>query len=101
MSGEAIKSTVKVCMFDQYGHRGRHAGRLTAIAAPFLRAKGWTGNPNSFVTWWRRTHYENSISMPCFIASTRPYREHRPSRGSHVMDAPASATTGRGPNLVG
>jgi 2-haloacid dehalogenase len=25
------------------------------------QAKGWKGNPYSFVTWWRRTHFENSM----------------------------------------
>ena len=34
---------------------------LTEIATPFLKEKGWTGNPGSFVTWWRRTHFENSM----------------------------------------
>ena len=31
------------------------------LVTPFLRRKGWDGSPNSFVTWWRRTHYENSM----------------------------------------
>jgi hypothetical protein len=26
---------------------------LTEIAGPYLESKGWKGNPNSFVTWWR------------------------------------------------
>jgi len=34
---------------------------LTEVAAPYLKQKGWTGNPGSFVTWWRRTHFENSM----------------------------------------
>ena len=52
---DELKASIKVCMFDQYGTVVDMQGGLTAIAAPFLRTKGWTGNPNSFVTWWRRT----------------------------------------------
>jgi len=56
-----LKRTVKVCMFDQYGTVGGHAVGLRGVAAPYLKSKGWTGNPNSLVTWWRRTHFENSM----------------------------------------
>jgi 2-haloacid dehalogenase len=55
MSYEDIKKEVKVYMFDQYGTVVDMQGGLTAIATPFLKEKGWPGNPNSFVTWWRRT----------------------------------------------
>ena len=58
---QQIKSTVKVCMFDQYGTVVDMQTGLVEAATPFLRAKGWQGNPNSFVTWWRRTHFENSM----------------------------------------
>jgi len=61
VSVEAIKKNVKVCMFDQYGTVVDMQGGLTAIATPFLRDKGWKGDPNAFVTWWRRTHFENSM----------------------------------------
>ena len=86
MSSEAIKSTVKVCMFDQYGTVVDMQGGLTAIAAPFLRAKGWTGNPNSFVTWWRRTHYENSMIDALLHREHTPYREIGHRAVAHVMD---------------
>ena len=86
MSTEAIKSTVKVCMFDQYGTVVDMQGGLTAIAAPFLRAKGWTGNPNSFVTWWRRTHYENSMIDALLHREHTPYREIGHRAVAHVMD---------------
>jgi hypothetical protein len=62
MSGAAeLKKTIKVCMFDQYGTVVDMQKGLTEIAAPFLKAKGWTGDANAFVTWWRRTHFENSM----------------------------------------
>src|SRR6266571_2084060 len=61
MSHEVIKNNIKVCMFDQYGTVVDMQGGLVAIATPFLKAKGWGGDPNAFVTWWRRTHFENSM----------------------------------------
>ena len=75
MSYERIKSEVKVCMFDQYGTVVDMQGGLTAIAAPFLKHKGWPGNPNSFVTWWRRTHFENSMIDALLHREHTPYRE--------------------------
>jgi len=56
-----LKASIKVCMFDQYGTVVDMQTQLTEAAAPFLAAKGWPGNPDSFVTWWRRTHFENSM----------------------------------------
>ena len=47
MSAEAIKENVKVCMFDKYGTVVDMQGGLTAIATPFLRGKGWKGDPNA------------------------------------------------------
>jgi len=52
---------IKVCMFDQYGTVVDMQGGLVKVSTPWLKAKGWTGSPNSFVTWWRRTHFENSM----------------------------------------
>jgi 2-haloacid dehalogenase len=86
MSSDAIKATVKVCMFDQYGTVVDMQGGLVAIAAPFLQAKGWTGNPNSFVTWWRRTHYENSMIDALLHREHTPYREIGHRAVAHVMD---------------
>ena len=43
-------------------HGGGHAGRAHARrSTPYLKAKGWTGEPARLVTWWRRTHFENSM----------------------------------------
>jgi len=56
-----VRASIKVCMFDQYGTVVDMQTGLTEAAAPFLAAKGWQGDPNSFVTWWRRTHFENSM----------------------------------------
>jgi 2-haloacid dehalogenase len=85
MSYESIKKEVKVCMFDQYGTVVDMQGGLTAIATPFLKAKGWPGNPNSFVTWWRRTHFENSMIDALLHREHTPYREIGHRAVSQVM----------------
>jgi 2-haloacid dehalogenase len=86
MRHEAIRGQVKVCMFDQYGTVVDMQGGLTAIATPFLRKKGWTGDPNSFVTWWRRTHFENSMIDALLHREHTPYREIGHRAVAHVMD---------------
>ena len=80
------KQTIKVCMFDQYGTVVDMQGGLVAIATPFLRDKGWTGNPNSFVTWWRRTHFENSMIDALLHQAHTPYREIGHRAVAFVMD---------------
>lgn len=86
MSYDFIKESVKVCMFDQYGTVVDMQGGLTAIATPFLKAKGWSGDPNSFVTWWRRTHFENSMIDALLHRAHTPYREIGHRAVAHVMD---------------
>jgi len=86
VSYEEIRNTIKVCMFDQYGTVVDMQGGLTAIAAPFLKQKGWTGDPNSFVTWWRRTHFENSMIDALLHREHTPYREIGHRSVAHVMD---------------
>jgi len=83
---EDIRDNVKVCMFDQYGTVVDMQGGLVAIAAPFLQAKGWRGDPNSFVTWWRRTHFENSMIDALLHRAHTPYREIGHRAVAHVMD---------------
>ena len=86
MSYEAIMSDVKVCMFDQYGTVVDMQGGLTEIATSFLKEKGWKGNPNSFVTWWRRTHFENSMIDALLHKEHTSYREIGHRAVAHVMD---------------
>ena len=86
VSNEAIRTHVKVCMFDQYGTVVDMQGGLTAIATPFLKDKGWKGNPNSFVTWWRRTHFENSMIDALLHREHTPYREIGHRSVAHVME---------------
>jgi len=74
-SVEELKKKIKVVMFDQYGTVVDMQGGLVEIATPFLAAKGWKGNPNSFVTWWRRTHFEDSMIDALLHREHTPYRE--------------------------
>jgi 2-haloacid dehalogenase len=93
VSIEAIKAGVKVCMFDQYGTVVDMQSGLTAIATPFLKRKGWKGDPNSFVTWWRRTHFENSMIDALLHREHTPYREIGHRSVAHVMDRAGIAFT--------
>ena len=86
MTGEELRSSVKVCMFDQYGTVVDMQGGLVEAATPYLRAKGWPGNPNSFVTWWRRTHFENSMIDALLHREHTPYREIGERSVAYVMD---------------
>jgi 2-haloacid dehalogenase len=86
VSHDAIKNAIKVCMFDQYGTVVDMQSGLTAIAMPFLKDKGWKGDPNSFVTWWRRTHFENSMIDALLHREHTPYREIGHRSVAHVME---------------
>lgn len=74
-SVEQLKKQIKVCMFDQYGTVVDMQTGLTEVAAPYLRSKGWNGRPDAFVTWWRRTHFENSMIDALLHREHTPYRE--------------------------
>src|SRR5713226_7006505 len=84
--GGTLKKEIKVCMFDQYGTVVDMQTGLTEIATPFLKDKGWKGDPNSFVTWWRRTHFENSMIDALLQREHTPYREIGHRSVAHVMD---------------
>ena len=56
------------------------------IATPYLEAKGWKGKPNSFVTWWRRTHFENSMIDALLHKEHTPYREIGFRAVDHVLN---------------
>ena len=70
-----LRASIQVCMFDQYGTVVDMQAGLTEVAAPYLRNKGWTGDPSTFVTWWRRTHFENSMIDALLQREHTPYRE--------------------------
>jgi 2-haloacid dehalogenase len=85
-SVEQLKKRIKVVMFDQYGTVVDMQAGLTEIAAPFLKQKGWNGNPGSFVTWWRRTHFENSMIDALLHKAHTPYREIGHAAVAYTMD---------------
>jgi 2-haloacid dehalogenase len=70
-----LRAGIQVCMFDQYGTVVDMQAGLTEVAAPYLRGKGWSGDPHAFVTWWRRTHFENSMIDALLQREHTPYRE--------------------------
>jgi 2-haloacid dehalogenase len=72
---DALKPKIKVCMFDQYGTVVDIQKGLTEVVTPYLRRKGWSGRPDEFVTWWRRTHFENSMIDALLHKEHTSYRE--------------------------
>jgi 2-haloacid dehalogenase len=70
-----LKKKIKVVMFDQYGTVVDMQKGLTEAFTPFLLEKGWNGNPGSLVTWYRRTHFENSMIDGLLHKEHTPYRE--------------------------
>jgi 2-haloacid dehalogenase len=86
VTADELTQKIKVVMFDQYGTVVDMQKGLTEIAAPFLKAKGWTGKPGSFVTWWRRTHFENSMIDALLHKGHTPYREVGHAAVAYTMD---------------
>jgi 2-haloacid dehalogenase len=90
---DALKARTKVVMFDQYGTVVDMQSGLTEVATPFLRGKGWTGDPSSFVTWWRRTHFENSMIDALLHREHTPYREIGHRAVAYTLDRAGIAYT--------
>ena len=72
---DELQRTVTVLTFDLYGTVVDMQAGLTAAVTPYLQAKGWEGRPSAFVTWWRRTHFENSMIDALLDRGHTPYRE--------------------------
>jgi 2-haloacid dehalogenase len=85
MNAATLRRSIKVCMFDQYGTVVDMQGGLRDFAAGFLAGKGWKGNANDFVTWWRRTHFENSMIDALLNRQHTPYREIGHLSVDHVL----------------
>jgi 2-haloacid dehalogenase len=60
---------------------------------PFLHDKGWDGEPHRFVTWWRRTHFEDSMIDALSDRGHTPYRQVGHRAVSHVMQRSGIAYT--------
>lgn len=83
---DILKREIKALVFDQYGTIVDMQRGLTEVVTPFLAKKGWKGSPNSFVTWWRRTHFENSMIDALCDRGHTPYRQIGHRAVSYVMD---------------
>lgn len=70
-----LKANIKVLMFDLYGTVVDMQAGLIDVVTPYLESKGWNGRPDAFVTWWRRTHFENSMIDALLQREHTPYRE--------------------------
>ena len=66
---------VKALMFDFYGTVVDMQSGLTEAIAPYLKEKKYEGRPTQLVTWWRRTHFENSMIDALLHKEHTPYRE--------------------------
>ena len=85
-NSELLKREIKAFAFDQYGTIVDMQAGLTEAATPFLKEKGWDGEPHRFVTWWRRTHFENSMIDALCDRGHTPYREIGHRAVAYVMD---------------
>jgi len=83
---ESLRREIRALAFDQYGTVVDMQKGLTEAVTPFLARKGWKGEPNRFVTWWRRTHFENSMIDSLCDRGHTPYREIGHRAVSYVMD---------------
>jgi len=83
---ETLRRETRALAFDQYGTIVDMQKGLTEAVTPFLAEKGWDGEPNRFVTWWRRTHFENSMIDSLCDRGHTPYREIGHRAVSYVMD---------------
>ena len=73
---QSLDTGVSTVMFDFYGTVVDMQGGLIAAVTPYLAEKGYTANPASrVVTWWRRTHFENSMIDALLHREHTPYRE--------------------------
>jgi 2-haloacid dehalogenase len=66
---------LRILTFDLYGTVVDMQTGLTEAIKPFLEKKGYTGSAHRVVTWWRRTHFENSMIDALIDRGHTPYRE--------------------------
>jgi len=83
---ETLRRDVTTLVLDQYGTVVDMQGGLTEAVAPFLAGKGWNGDPHRFVTWWRRTHFENSMIDALCDRGHTSYRQIGQGAVAYVMD---------------
>ena len=81
-----LRHGTKVLIFDLYGTIVDIQAGLTEAVAPYLSEKGIAHAPHRFATWWRRTHFENSMIDSLCERGHTPYREISHRALAHVMD---------------
>ncbi len=74
-TSDPFQGEVHTLMFDLYGTLVDMQSGLTNAVTPYLQQKGWPGRPDALVTWWRRTHFENSMIDALLHRDHTPYRE--------------------------
>jgi 2-haloacid dehalogenase len=74
-TSDPFHGEVHTLMFDLYGTVVDMQSGLTDAITPYLQQKGWQGRPGALVTWWRRTHFENSMIDALLHREHTPYRE--------------------------
>lgn len=76
MTEQTDLSGVKALMFDFYGTVVDMQGSLIKAITPYLESKNYKAQPaRRLVTWWRRTHFENSMIDALLGREHIPYRE--------------------------
>ena len=83
---DVLRREIKALAFDQYGTIVDMQKGLTEAVTPFLKRKGWDGEPGRFVTWWRRTHFENSMIDALLGRDHTPYRAIGHRSVAYVLD---------------
>lgn len=83
---DVLRRETRALVFDLYGTVVDMQSGLTEAVTPFLKKKSWDGNPSSFVTWWRRTHFEDSMIDALVDRGHTPYRQIGHRAVSRVMD---------------
>jgi 2-haloacid dehalogenase len=85
---------VNTVMFDFYGTVVDMQGGLVEAITPYLAQKGYTANPPSrLVTWWRRTHFENSMIDALLHRDHTPYRDIGRQAVDYTLDRAGIAHT--------
>ena len=85
-SPDILRQEITVLVFDLYGTVVDMQSGLTQAVSPFLVGRGWAGEPHRFVTWWRRTHFENSMIDALCDRGHTSYRQIGHRAVSYVMD---------------
>ena len=93
-TSDPFEGAVHTVMFDLYGTVVDMQTGLTNAITPYLERKGWQGRPGALVTWWRRTHFENSMIDALLHREHTPYREIGQRALSYTLERAGIEHTG-------